>query len=132
MKRFMLDTNTVSYLVRGHATVIGKLVRVSTSSCCVSSLTEGELRFGLARRAAATKLSAAVEEMLLRFDILPWTSATAKHYGSLRARQERSGKPLTPVDLLIAAHALEANAVLVTSDGAFGRVEGLQVEDWTR
>ena len=56
MKRFMLDTNTVSYLVRGQPSAIGNLVRVSTSSCCVSSLTEGELRFGLARRSAATKL----------------------------------------------------------------------------
>ena len=132
MTRFMLDTNTVSYLVRGHATAIGNLIRVSTSSCCVSSLTEGELRFGLARRSAATKLSAAIEELLLRLDILPWTSATAKLYGGLRARQERNAKPLAPVDLLIAAHALEADAVLVTSDQAFRQVAGLRVEDWTK
>ena len=132
MTRFMLDTNMVSHLLRAHANVTMRLINVSISSCCISSITEGELHFGLALRPSATNLRRGIEELLLRLDILPWSSDTAKHYGSLRAKQERLGKPLAPVDTLIAAHALEADAVLVTSDQAFGRVAGLRVEDWTR
>ncbi len=44
---------------------------------------------------------------------------------------ERRGRPLGALDLMIAAHALEAGAVLITSDRAFHFVAGLKIEDWT-
>ena len=63
--------------------------------------------------------------------VLPWTEATSEVYGRLRAEMRRLGKALQPLDMLIAAHALEAGATLVSSDGAFRYVPGLTVEDWT-
>ncbi|MBD4137303.1 PIN domain-containing protein, partial [Xanthomonas citri pv. citri] len=53
-------------------------------------------------------------------------------YGSVRADLEKQGKALGSLDMLIAAHALETDSVLVTNDAAFSRVVGLTVEDWTR
>jgi len=131
MKRYMLDTNTVSHLLKAHAMVSRHIVTVPMSSLCISAITEGELLFGLAKRPAAKRLHLAVRELLRRVDVLPWESATAKHYGLVRAELERQGRILAPLDLLIATHALSVGAVLVTNDQAFNQVADLHVEDWT-
>ena len=86
----------------------------------------------MAKRPQARRLRAAVEAFLLRVDVLPCSRATAVHYGALRAELTRAGKPLAPLDMLIAAHALEVDAILVTNDAAFAQVRGLRLEDWTR
>jgi tRNA(fMet)-specific endonuclease VapC len=127
----MLDTNTISHLVREHRTVARRVTAVPMASLSISAITEGELLFGLARRPEAKRLHLAVRELLRRVDVLPWDGAIAEHYGGVRADLERKGKTLAPLDLLIAAHALGADATLVTNDRAFGQVAGLDVEDWT-
>lgn len=131
MKRYMLDTNTVSHLIKEHPAVSRRLVSTPMAFLCVSAITKGELLFGLAKRPDAKRLHLAVRELLRRVDVLPWDSAIAEPYGPLRADLERQGRILAPLDLLIAAHALSVGAVLVTNDRAFGQVAGLPVEDWT-
>ncbi len=131
MTRYMLDTNTVSHLIREHPGVVRRLVAVPMATVCISSITKGELLFGLARRPEAKRLHAAVWEFLRRVDVLSWDSDVAERYGDTRAALERQGKTLGPLDLLIASHGLHAGAVLVTNDRAFTQVDGLRVEDWT-
>lgn len=131
MKQYMLDTNTVSHLIKAHPTVARRVIAAPMASLCVSAITEGELLFGLAKRPDAKRLHLAVRELLRRVDVLPWDSAIAKRYGTVRADMARQGKILAPLDLLIATHALSVGAVLVTNDRAFGQVAGLYVEDWT-
>lgn len=131
MKRYMLDTNTVSYLLREHPAVSRRIVAVPMASLCISAITEGELLFGLAKRPTAKALHVAVREFLRRVDVLPWESATAERYGVVRADMARQGKVLAPLDLLIATHALSMDAVLVTNDQAFGQMTDLHIEDWT-
>jgi tRNA(fMet)-specific endonuclease VapC len=131
MKRYMLDTNTVSHLLREHPAVARHVVAVPMASLCISAITEGELLFGLAKRPNAKRLQVAVREFLRRLDALPWESTTAECYGLVRAAMARRGKVLAPLDLLIAAHALSVGAVLVTNDRAFSQVSDLHVEDWT-
>jgi len=131
MTRHMLDTNTVSHLLKGHPAVCRRAVDLPMASLCISAITEGELLFGLARRPEARRLHAVVREFLLRVDTLPWGGDVAAHYGSLRAELEGGGIGLGPLDLLIAAHARALDLTLVTNDGAFGRVGGLRVADWT-
>jgi tRNA(fMet)-specific endonuclease VapC len=101
------------------------------AALCVSAITAGELAFGLAKRSEARRLHVAVKEFLRRVDVLPWDGAVAERYGTLRADLERRGKVLAPLDALIVAHALSVDAVLVSSDRAFGQVSGLTLEDWT-
>lgn len=131
MKWYMLDTNTVSHLIKEHPAVARRVVAAPMASLCISSITEGELLFGLAKRPDAKQLHLAVREFLRRVDILPWDSATAERYGTVRADMVRQGKILAPLDLLIATHALSVGAVLVTNDRAFGQVANLVIEDWT-
>lgn len=131
MKRYMLDTHTVSHLLKEHPAVTGRIVAAPMASLCVSAITEGELLFGLAKRPDAKRLHTAVRELLRRVDVLPWDSATAERYGPARAAIERQGKILALLDLLIAMHALDLGAVLVTNNQAFSHLAGLNVEDWT-
>jgi tRNA(fMet)-specific endonuclease VapC len=127
----MLDTNTVSHLLKAHAMVAQRLAAVPMAVLCMSAITEAELRFGLAKRPDNRTLHQAVQQLLLRVDVLPWDSRMAQRYGPLRAEMQAQGKVLAPMDLLIAAHALGTHAVLITNDQAFKHVPGLLLEDWT-
>jgi tRNA(fMet)-specific endonuclease VapC len=129
---YLLDTNTVSFIIKGNLRVRQRLVQVPMDQIAISVVTEAELRFGLARLPGATRLRIGVEEFLLRTEILPWNSEAAKRYADLRATLERTGASLGNLDMLIAAHALAIRAVLVSNDRAFTRVKGLRVEDWTK
>lgn len=126
----MLDTNTVSHLVKGHPAVASRVLATPMADLCISSITQGELMFGLAKRPDARRLHLAVNEFLKRVDVLAWDGNIALSYGPLRATMERSGQVLESPDLLIAAHAIVAGAVLVTNDRAFAMVPGLVSEDW--
>jgi tRNA(fMet)-specific endonuclease VapC len=125
----MLDTNTVSHLVKQHPEVVRRVIDVPMASLCVSAITAGEMHFGLAKRPDSVRLRVAVTELMQRVDVLPWDSSAAEHYRSVRADLERAGRPLGSLDALIAAHALSVGAVLVTSDCAFSHVVHLQIED---
>ncbi len=131
MMRYMLDTNIVSHMLRGHAAVMQRVTQVPMAALCISSITEAELQFGLAKRPGNKALHHAVKELLLRVESLPWDSAAALAYGSARWRMTQSGKTIAPLDLLIAAHAISMDAVLVTNDQALLQFAGLQVQDWT-
>jgi tRNA(fMet)-specific endonuclease VapC len=62
---------------------------------------------------------------------LPWGRQEAQVYGELRAKMERAGKSLGNLDMLIAAKAIAAGAVLVSNDRAFLQVEELRgVVNW--
>ena len=131
--RYILDTNTVSYVLKGNfPEVHAHLARVPMAEVAVSVVTEAELRFGVARRPHAKQLAIAVEGFLLRATILPWDSTVAKAYAHLRADLERAGTPLGNLDMMIAAQALAVNAVLVTHDRALRRIKRLKSEDWTK
>jgi tRNA(fMet)-specific endonuclease VapC len=131
MTRYMLDTNTVSYLLRKHPEVARRVMAVPITALCISAITQGELLFGLARRPDAIALHDVVREFLRRVDVLPWDADTSEVYGPVRAAAQREGRVLAPVDLLIGAHALGIGAILVTNDRAFSQLAGLSIEDWT-
>jgi len=130
--RYLLDTNTASYVIKGNIPrVRERLLRVPMAEVAISVITEAELRFGVARKPEAVALGTAVEEFLLRVEVLPWNSPAARHYARMRAVLEREGEPMGNLDMMIAAQALATPAVLVTSDRVFGRVKQLKTEDWT-
>jgi len=131
MTRYMLDTNTVSHLLKKHPVVARRVVEVPITALCISAITQGELLFGLAKRPEATALHGAVWELLRRVDVLPWDATAALVYGTARAATQREGRVLAPMDLLIGSHALSIDAILVTNDRAFKQLPGLSIEDWT-
>lgn len=124
---FLLDTNMVSYIIKGKSPAArAKNATLHPDQvACISAITEGEIRYGLAKSTAGPKLATALEWFLLRVRVLPWGSPEASVYGQLRAQQEAAGKPLGSMDLLIAAHAIAVRATLVTNDKAFASVPEL-------
>jgi tRNA(fMet)-specific endonuclease VapC len=133
-QRYMLDTNTVSYIIKGEpASIQQHLVNVPMASLCISAITEAELRRGLAKKPEAKQLALLVKEFLLRVEILPWDSDAANTYAHLRTVCEKEGKSLGTMDMLIAAHSIAVDAALISNDKAFYRVaQPLVLEDWTQ
>lgn len=133
MTVWMLDTNIASYVIKGdRPEIIDRLVSLPIEDIVISSVTEGELLYGLAKRGHPKVLSERVRQFLLRVDVLPWDHDVTQTYGDLRAVCEAKGVPLGPLDMMIAAHAVAANATLVTRDKAFARVPvSLKIDDWT-
>jgi tRNA(fMet)-specific endonuclease VapC len=130
--RYLLDTNTASYVIKGNLPAVRRrLSRHPMSHVAISSVTEGELSFGVARKPDAVRLRVIVDEFLLRVTILPWDSLAARQYGGLRAGLERNGEPMGSLDMMIGAHALATGLILVTNDRAFSRIRGLKTQDWT-
>jgi tRNA(fMet)-specific endonuclease VapC len=124
----MLDTSTVSYIVRGESPAArNRLDGLKINEVgCISVVTESEIRYGLARRPPSLALRTVLNEFLEKIQILPWGSDEAYAYGNLRFKLERAGKVLSALDMLIAAHAISTNATLVTGDKAFAQVEDLR------
>ena len=131
--RYLLATNTASYIIKGNVPrVRERLLKVPMSQVLISAVTEAELLFGAARKRDAVRLRTAIDEFLLRVDSLSWDSNAARHYADVRAALEIAGTPMGNLDMMIGAHALAAEAVLVTNDRSFRRLKHLKIEDWTK
>lgn len=130
---YMLDTNTVSYLIHKRSKRLVEQMDALPpgDQVCISAITEAELRYGVALRKGAIKLARAIELALSYLQILPWTSEAAKSYASLRALNRRLGLAAGDIDLLISAHAVAEGATLVTSDTAIRKLRGgLKTVNW--
>ena len=133
ISRYLLDTNTCSYIIRGtRLKARDRLRKVSVSRVSISVITQAELLFGVAKKPEAVAVRAAVLAFLDYVSVLAWDSAAASCYAQMRAELERRGFSLGALDMLIAAHALAAGAVLVTSDRSFKAIKGVRIEDWSR
>lgn len=133
MTFYMLDTNIISDLLRNpDGNAAKRIADVGPDAICVSIITAAELRYGCAKKGSA-KLLAHVEAILESVQVLAFDAPADAEYGGIRAELEAAGKPIGPNDLLIAAHAYAAGAVLVTDNtGEFSRVRDLRVENWIR
>ena len=133
MIRYLFDTDTASYFLKGKHPALQKRARAAleAKSIAISVITEAELRFGLALVPKATRLQAAVEIFLSATPCFDWTRSAAEHYARLAADMKRTGKPIGILDTQIAAHALAENLVLITNNTRhFGTIAGLKIENW--
>jgi tRNA(fMet)-specific endonuclease VapC len=131
--RYLLDTNILSDLIRNpRGSVWRRLDDVSNDQVVTSIIVAAELRFGASKK-GSTGLQRKVESMLRTFTVMPFDRPADAIYGDLRARLERAARPIGNNDILIAAHALGGDCVLVTDNTReFARIESLVVENWLR
>ena len=128
--KFMLDTDTVSFAVRGAGQVAARIVEHQPSELCVSALTLAELRRGVERR-KSQKLDRVVSAFFKNISVVPFDEECARAFGQLATRLEERGTPIAAFDTLIAAHALALGVTLVTNhERHFSRVPALRIENW--
>jgi tRNA(fMet)-specific endonuclease VapC len=128
--RFLLDTDTISFALRGQGGVAVELRRRTPSEICTSSIVLGELELGIARR-GSRKLRRELDGLLSGLEVLAYDAAAARRYGRLAASLLDDGVPIEVEDTMIAAHALSRRLTLITHNiRHFERVKGLRVEDW--
>jgi tRNA(fMet)-specific endonuclease VapC len=131
--RYLLDTNTVSDLVRDPGGRVAQRIReVGETQVCTSIIVAAELRYGAAKR-RSRRLSAQLETVLGVLDVLPFEAPADAVYGMLRARLERVGTPIGANDLLIAAQAIALGCAMVTDNQReVARIDNLAQENWLR
>lgn len=130
---WMLDTDTCIAIVKKHPTAIKKLRGKSIGQVGISSITLGELAFGAEKSKRSAEAHEALSDFLLALEVAPFDDDAAMSYGEVRAKLARRGKPIGPLDTLIAGHACAIEAILVTHNTReFSQVEGLRVEDWLK
>ena len=129
----MLDTDTASYLIKGKPPSIeARLAALVPAMVCISVMTRAELHYGLKRLPADHRLHLAVRQFMKIVRVLPWDTDAADWYAEIRHQLVSKGQPIGEMDMMIAAHALSAGAVLVTNNHRhFERIEGpLMLESW--
>jgi tRNA(fMet)-specific endonuclease VapC len=134
MSGYLLDTNIASHVIRGDRPEISRrLASLPMEEIAISAVTEGELLYGLAKRHYPVTLTERMRQFLLRVDVLAWDHDVTRAYADLRSACETKGVSLAPLDMMIAAQAVAADAMLVTNDKAFSRVpDPLRMENWDR
>ncbi|MBI4347951.1 MAG: PIN domain-containing protein [Elusimicrobia bacterium] len=129
-RKFLLDTDTVSFAMRGEGGVGRRLLDHRPSEVCISSITLGELRFGAELR-RSRKLHGLIDRFVSAVDVEPFDAAAADRFGALAAALRDAGAPIGQMDTLIASHALALGLTLVTgNERHFAEVAGLRVENW--
>jgi tRNA(fMet)-specific endonuclease VapC len=120
----LLDTDTVIFVIEGHSPgVEERLAAVPPDRTCVSAVARAELMYGLSRISPSHRLQIGVRAFLKIMRVLAWGADAADVYADIRHKLTGSGQPIGDMDMLIAAHAVALDAVLVTNDTRhFGRI----------
>ncbi len=130
MPRYMLDTDTVSFAMRGEGQVAAHLLDHQPSEVCISSVTLAELRFGAEAR-RSQKLHRLIRSFVKDVAVLAFDELAADRFALVAATLARRGEPIGAFDTLMAAHALSLGLTVVTNNTKhFSRVPGLTVENW--
>lgn len=132
MPRYMLDTDTCSYIMkRSNQTVLMRLQEVPVSDVCISVITKSELLFGVEVSPRRQQDEAALSTFLRYVEVLDFPDEASVHYAKIRADLKLRGTMIGANDLFIAAHARALSLTLVTNNGReFGRVHKLTIENW--
>ena len=132
---FMLDTDTCIFLMRRASQKLEtKVQSVPLQNQVMSAVTFAELSCGVQASVAARRKQnqATLDSLALHLAVLDWPQDAAKFYAEIRFDLKKRGAQLGAADLMIAAHARSLGAVVVTNNVKdFGRVKGLEVENWT-
>ena len=133
MARYMLDTDTCSYIMkRSNLTVVKRLRAIPVADVCISVITKSELLYGVEASPRQVQDATALQAFIPHVEVLEFPDAAATHYAQIRADLKKRGQMIGANDLFIAAHARSLGLWLVTNNTAeFGRVKGLALENWT-
>lgn len=129
----MLDTDVASYIIKGSREVVRERIGdIAPDRLCISVVTRAELAYGLRRLPPGHRLHLGVRRFIGLLRVLPWPERAADHYADLRHALVSSGQPVGELDIMIAAHAMAEDAILITNNiRHFGRMSPpLALREW--
>ncbi len=128
--KYLLDTDSVSFALRGYGNVASHIRALKPSDLGVSAITLAELRYG-ADRKGSRKLHRLIDRFTAALDVAPFDDAAAGEFGRIGSRLAERGSPIGEFDVLIAAHAVSLRCILVSNNARhFAKVPGLVLENW--
>lgn len=128
---FLLDSDISIFFMKGHAGVRKHFAQHGPATIFLSAISHHELLYGARHSRAVERHLAAVAAFVAPLAVLPFTAASAEYSSRVRQDLAASGKPIGPLDTLIAGHALEHRLTLVTANTReFCRVPGLSCVSW--
>ena len=132
--KYLIDTNICIYIMNKRPIdVIKRFKKVNTGEIGISTVTISELQYGVSKSQQRKKNQIRLDEFISPLIILSYDNDAAKTYGDIRCNLEKTGQPIGPLDLLIAAHAMSQGLIIVTSnDKEFSRIKNLKVENWAK
>ena len=131
MPRYVLDTDTCIYWLKGNENIEKKIIENGLENICITVITECELYYGAFKSDRKEKNLAVIKKLKKTVRTIQTTEGLSYLYGKIKADMERNGQRLDDADLLIACIALVHNATLVTNNLAhFKRIDGLKIENW--
>jgi len=131
---YLLDTNICIYIInKKPSSVIKHIQSKQPEQVAISTITQAELEYGIARSRNVDQNRVALLEFLFPFLLIDFDQMAAVQYGLIRASLEARGKPIGSLDMLLAAQAMSRDLILVTNnEKEFHRVEGLKLENWAK
>lgn len=129
---YLLDTNICIFAIKKRPErVLKKLKEKISDGIYISSLTVAELEFGVENSQKIENNRIALLKFLSIFNILNFDDSDAIDYGKLKTDLRKQGRIIGPIDMLLAAQALNKELIFVTNNvKEFERVKGLKIEDW--
>lgn len=130
--RYMLDTNVcIDYMRGADPGIIERIKKCQNDDICISSITLSELLYGVNRSSNPQQNRSSLYKLLIKAEVLDYGSEASEYYGLIRNDLTSKGQVIGSNDMLIAAHALSANLVLITNNTSeFSRIQDLKLEDW--
>lgn len=129
---YMLDTDICVYVIKKRpANLLEKFNAIPSNDLCISTITYAELQYGVERSSSKKMNQHILVDFVSHLEVQPWNVEAARQYGKIRTSLEKKGKPIGNMDLLIAAHALSQQCILVSNNlREFSRIRGLKCENW--
>jgi len=129
---YMLNTNICIYIIKRKPLKVFEILKqLNIGDVCISAITLAELEHGVAKSQQREQNKIALTAFLTPLEILPFSAEAAAMSGKIRAELEKKGQVIGAYDLLIAAHALSEDLILVTNNTReFNRVPGLLLQNW--
>lgn len=129
--KYLLDTNICIYVINHKPLhVFERFKQYQLGDLAISSITASELAFGV-EKSGSERNKNALNKFLSPLDVLPYDEKAIWYYAQLRQQLQSTGQPIGSLDMLIAAHALALDTILVTNNlKEFERIDGLKLENW--
>lgn len=132
MKKYLIDTNTCIYYIKGKYDLKRKFKKANPDNCFISEITLAELKFGVENSEKKDKNQIALNNFLEGVKIVP-IFHSLDLYAKEKARLRKAGTPIDDFDLLIGVTSITHNLAMVTNNtDHFKQIKGIALEDWTK